>query len=29
MSGMTIGLIMFAVLMVLLALRVHIGIGMF
>jgi C4-dicarboxylate transporter DctM subunit len=29
MSGMTIGLIMFAVLLVLLALRVHIGIGMF
>ena len=29
MSGMTIGMIMFAVLMVLLALRVHIGIGMF
>ncbi len=29
MSGMTIGLIMFAVLLIMLALRVHIGIGMF
>jgi len=29
MSGMTIGLIMFAVLLVILALRVHIGIAMF
>ena len=29
MSGMSIGLVMFAVLLVLLALRVHIGIGMF
>ena len=29
MSGMTIGMIMFAVLLLMLALRVHIGIGMF